>query len=624
MMNNLLTSLFSLCLIGAGFSGATFAAEAKKKGVSSHGPVSEVELDTYLNEFMQQKMSGSKTPGAAIWLYQQNRLDVGRAYGVSNIAQGKVVSAEDTVFRIASVSKVFVAIAALQQVEQGKLDLDTDINEYLSLFKVPAYQGRPLTMRQLLVHTSGIESRFWGDSSISAEETESLGEHLARRLPARVMEPGFVISYSNYGSALAAYVVEETSGELFSDYVKQHILLPAGMTSSGYLLDQQLAEKLATGYEGNGDVIEARPYTWLHRYPPTSMLSTAKDMGLLIKMLLNDGLGISGQVLSSDSVKELFKQQFTHDPDLPGMALAFMEMYQHGKKILWHDGATVGFQAELVILPEENAGYFIATNFKGNAFSGELRVGLLERFYNAQPEPVMQPIIGLGSIERFAGNYAHNRVNHTTFESFLTLTRAGQDISIDEEGFLTLWDHRYNPVGELKFQREDGKRLLVFAENGQGEIDYLYIDWGGAPRALKKRSVFELREIQAGILVLSLLIAVVLSVVLISRFVRKSVLVKPGEKLALINSLLPLVFMALFIMGFLTTKGGLEVRLADIPMLMVALAVPLMLLVSTGFSLTQLAMGKIKQSSVISSVAVANSVVFLLWLNHWNLLGYFL
>lgn len=619
MTNKILICLFSLCLINA-----SFAADSEKSAVSSHGPATEAEFDTFLDNFVSENMSDSGTPGMAVWLYQKGHLDTGRAYGFANVAQQKAVSAEDTVFRIASVSKVFIPMAALQQVEQGKLDLDTDINQYLRLFQVPAFNGKPITMRQLLVHTSGIESRFWGDSTLTAGQTESLGEHLARRLPARVREPGVVGAYSNYGSALAAYIVEVTSGELFSDYVKQHILLPTGMNTSGYILDQRLAENLAVGYEEYNDTLEAMPYTWVHRYPPTSMLTTAKDMALLIQMLLSGGQGVNGRVLSSDSVDRLFRQHFTHDPHLPGMALTFMEMYRYGKKVVWHDGSTVGFQAELVIIPQEHAGYFIATNFKGNSFSGQLRSGILERFYNAQPEPVIQPVIAVENIDRFAGNYVFNRGNHTTFESFLALTKAGQDISIDEAGFLTLWEKRYHPIGELRFQREDGKRILAFGENGQGEIDYLFIDWGGAPRALQKRTGIQLRGIQAAILLASLLVAVVLSVILIIRYIKKSVPEKTGEKLALINSLLPLLFMALFIAGFVSSRGGLDVRLGDIPLLMVALAMPLLLVVTTAVSMAQLVIGQVIERRAIASLAVINSLVFLGWLNQWNLLGYFL
>ena len=618
-MKTSIINFITLWLFSLLFFNVSYAEDTV---ISRHGPESEIVLDAYLNDFIEEKMKQSSTPGMSFWLYQQDKLDHGRAFGVSNIESAKKVSTDNTVFRIASVSKVFVAIAALQQVEQGKLDLDVDINQYLSLFKVPDYHGMPVTMRQLLVHTAGFESKFWGDSTLREESTESLANHLARRLPVRIREPGKVRAYSNYGSALAAYVVEVISGSIFSDYVKDNILLPAGMTSSSYILSEQLKQQLATGYEEHGGETTAMPYTWVHRYPPTSMLTTAKDMGMFIKMLITDGQGSQGMVLSKNSVKELFRQQFTHDPQLPGMALTFMEMHRFGKKIVWHDGGTVGFQSELVIIPAEKTGYFIVANSKGSSFTGELRLGILERFYNEQPEPVIQSTITIDNIDRFAGNYVRNRINETTFEAFIALTQSGQTLTIDDEGYLNLWEKRYVPIGELRFQREDGKRILAFAETESGDISHMFIDWGGAPRALKKRALLETQLVQGTSLLLSLIIALVVSVLVVIRMKRNPESLKSSGKIALFNSSAPLIFITLFVIGLMTARGGLDVRIADAPFLLAAMTVTLMLVVSVAFSLFKLFTNKTTTGSKLPWIASANAFVFLLWLNQWNLIGY--
>ncbi len=155
---------------------------------------------------------------------------------MANLANQTPVSGQNTVFRIASVSKVFISIAVLQQVEKGVLDLDTDVNQYLKLFKVAQTFSKPTTLRHLLTHTAGFEEKFYSDLSLSAKSQQPLGEHLATALPLRVFPVSLKRAYSNYGSALAGYIVEQISGQDFADYMVEKVLAPAGMTRSGYRL----------------------------------------------------------------------------------------------------------------------------------------------------------------------------------------------------------------------------------------------------------------------------------------------------------------------------------------------------------------------------------------------------
>ena len=153
-----------------------------------------------------------------------------RGYGKADVKNDEPVVADETLFRIASTSKLFTATAVMQLVEQGKVDLDTDVNDYLKDVKVPdTYPGRPVTLRGLLTHTAGFEEHFTGSEARTAAEVVPLGKYLAEDMPARVRPPGEITSYSNYGMALAGHVVEEVSGESFDRYVKENIFNPLGM-----------------------------------------------------------------------------------------------------------------------------------------------------------------------------------------------------------------------------------------------------------------------------------------------------------------------------------------------------------------------------------------------------------
>src|SRR5262249_8910010 len=145
-------------------------------------------------------------------------------------------------------SKVFTGIAVMQLVEQGKLDLDRDVNDYLG-FRIPTPQGGvPVTLRRLLTHRAGFEEHVKG--LFSDQPPEPLGNRLAPSLPPRLYPAGDVSAYSNYGVGLAGYIVERVSGEPFADYVARHILQPLGMLHSSFAqpLPDALAPLLAKGY----------------------------------------------------------------------------------------------------------------------------------------------------------------------------------------------------------------------------------------------------------------------------------------------------------------------------------------------------------------------------------------
>jgi CubicO group peptidase (beta-lactamase class C family) len=157
-----------------------------------------------------------------------------RGYGKADIAKDEPVVADETLFPMASLSKLFTATAVMQLAEEGKLDLNEDVNVYLDDVEVPdTYPGRPVTLRHLLTHTAGFEDRFTGSVARDASDLD-LGEHLSKGMPARVRPPGEVMAYSNYGIALAGHVVEEASGVSFERYIEQNVLGPLGMESTTF------------------------------------------------------------------------------------------------------------------------------------------------------------------------------------------------------------------------------------------------------------------------------------------------------------------------------------------------------------------------------------------------------
>ena len=154
-----------------------------------------------------------------------------KGYGFSDIAKKKPVDPDSTIFRLASISKLFTWVSVMQLVEQGKLDLDADVNNYLDFQITPAF-GKPVTLRNLMTHTAGFEEEIRDILLTDPKKATPLREFLMENLPRRMFTPGEVPAYSNYGVGLGGYIAQRASGQLFEDYVADHILQPLAMKHS--------------------------------------------------------------------------------------------------------------------------------------------------------------------------------------------------------------------------------------------------------------------------------------------------------------------------------------------------------------------------------------------------------
>ena len=221
-METWIIALTSVATVGAlGVQAPTCAART-----DSTSSVLDSAIVAAMREF--------SVPGAAVAVVRDGRVDHLAGYGCANIERGVRVDPRTTVFHIASVSKPFVALAALQLAERGVVDLHADVNRYLRGMQVPAGWGKPVTLHDLLTHTAGFEESVVGYAARTPADVRPLGEFLAAKLPRRGWPPGDVTAYSNYGYALAGYVVESAAHVPFADYVNNEILQPLGMTRSTF------------------------------------------------------------------------------------------------------------------------------------------------------------------------------------------------------------------------------------------------------------------------------------------------------------------------------------------------------------------------------------------------------
>lgn len=441
-------------------------------------PLTKADADAWLDGLMPFALARADIAGAVVVIVKDGQILTQRGFGFSDVAKRAPVSPENTLFRPGSVSKLFTWTAVMQQVEQGKIDLDADVNTYLD-FKIPDRQGKPVTMRQVLTHTSGFDETSRYLITADPKAILPLGEVLKRSLPARVYAPGSTPSYSNYATALAGYIVERVSGQSFDDYIDNHIFAPLGMRHSSFRqpLPAALEPLMSKGYKTAGT--GAKPFEFVLPAPAGSLSASGADMGRFMIAHLNKGAGL----LKPETAAMM------HDYRAPGvgplnvMALGFYEQHANGHRAIGHGGDTQWFHSLLMLFPDSNTGFFLSINSLGDpGAAGSLRNALFHQFANRYLAPVplepAQKIDAATSREHgamLAGRYVNSR---GAVDNFMRLTGLlGQvEFKVDKDGQVTSGAVRgfgREPVKWVEvapFVWRDpltGERLAATVENGR-------------------------------------------------------------------------------------------------------------------------------------------------------------
>ena len=424
--------------------------------------LTKADVDAWLDGFMPYALERGRAAGAVVVVVKDGKPLTERGFGFADMAKRRPVDPGATLFKQASVSKTITWTAVMQMVEAGKIDLDKDINTYLD-FRIPPYQGNPVTMRNLMTHTAGFDEVQRGLNSYDLRDIPTLGEAMKRQVPERIYAPGSTPAYSNYGTALAGYIVERVSGLPFADYVEQRIFAPAGMTHSTMRakLPARLEPLLANGYLlGSGK--PGRPE--LNAFAPAGGLAaTGSDLGRFMIAHLDKG----GALLKPETAQLMHGSITRAIPALNGMALGFYEQNLNGRKILSHGGDSIVFHSQVWIFPEDGVGIYMSMNAAGTEkVSGAIRSHLIEAFADryfpgGQRDGHVDAATARDHARMMVGTYNKTRRLET---SFLKAAELG---------------------GQLKVGLDADGGLLFAAAS----------DIGGAPRKWKEIAPFVWREV---------------------------------------------------------------------------------------------------------------------------------
>ena len=459
------------------------AVEPTETSVAPH-ELSRADLEAFLDALVPSQLENRNIAGAVVAAVKDGQVFLTKGYGYADYEKKKPVSPSQTLFRPGSISKLFTATAVMQLVEQDKLDLDRDVNEYLD-FAIRKTFVEPITLRRLLTHTAGFEETLKNLFVPNEKSMRPLRDYLLGATPARIFPAGKIPSYSNYGLSVAGYIVERVSGEKFEDYVSNHIMRPLQMAHSTFAqpLPPSLAPLMSNGYiEATG---KPQPFEFVQAAPAGSLSATADDMCRFMLAFLNKGTLEGATILQPGTVQEMQARQFAVHPALNSLGLVFMEYSMNGFKAWGHGGDTIYFHSDLWLVPDANFGFFISYNSaapRPGGGRGEILRALFDRYFaKAKNDEVkIDQATAKADAGAVSGVYETTRRAET---SLLRLSvplgqsavRANADgtISIDTSKNLRGQLKRWREVEPLVYEEVNGSDKLAFRRKPAGRVTEL-------------------------------------------------------------------------------------------------------------------------------------------------------
>jgi len=602
-------------------------------------------LEAFVDGLVGPLMKDNGSPSGTVAIAWKGELIFAKGYGFQDVAEQIPVDPAQTLFRPGSTSKLFTWVAVMQLVEQGRLDLDADVNTYLESFKIRDTFDEPITLRHVMTHTAGFEDGGLGYLIIDDPgRIMPLRESMQRYQPARVNPPGKQTAYSNYATSLAGLIVENVSGVPFADYVRQHIFEPLGMEHSTFAepLPEPLAGKMAKSYGVKAGAFAEKPFEIISNFGPAGAQSaTATDMVRFGQAILNGGELDGRRILEAETVRQMLARAFSHDERLMGMALGFYEQDINGFRVVGHGGDTRWFHSFLGIDQENQLTFFVSFGAQGGS---PVRTAFTTGFYNEFfPEDGLRPqppddFAGRGG--KYAGAYGFWRSNASKIEKALGLTNVVQVAPTADNTLvvsLAGTAKQYAEVEENLFRELSpnislisgiSPRYIAFQESDDGEITGFVMD--GLPfMSLRRLPLLATPAVNFALLGLSMLVFVA---VVAGRWYQRAQIRSraPADRAAINTAFLAAAANLLVVItGFIVLTIVQDVLFGGIPTLFkIWLAVPIVATVAGLYMLFRTVF--VWRHGLLSGTwarlrftVVALCALFMCWFYYyWNILGF--
>lgn len=622
--------------VACGAACAVWAAPADAVAPDPRGPVREMsdarEIEAFVDGAIDAQLKSFAIAGATVSIVKDGQLLFAKGYGYADLEKRKPVVADQTLFRVGSIGKLFTATAAMQLAEQGKLDLHADVNRYLD-FTLPATFPEPITMTHLLTHSAGFEASNYGMSFAERAQYARTRDVLVRHLPARIRPPGQESAYSNLGLALAGYIIARVSGQPFEDYVQDHILAPLGMSHSTFKepLTGALLDNMANGYVYENGRFVKKPFENIRTVAAAGSLSaTATDMARFMIMHLQNGRFGDRVLLQEKTARLMHSRQMGRDERVGGFAYGFYQNPVNGLNALSHGGKTYYFNSRLMLLPDQNIGVFISySSPPGYNAADQFMNAFLDRYFG----PEHKKADGItatfpDSAHDYAGSYRAN-IDATTFQHVFGLFGQMPMTARDARTLVT-GNSSYRQIGPGHFEQvapsgpmwDTG--ALAFTKRSDGTVV-------AALRTLPMSLFYKLRwyETQGfALAVLGLYLTAFVTVVVTLVRHRAGMraagpLMRAQIPIILVSGLAAIAFLVALPLTLLGLDLYMEVPVTLTATLTLGVVAAIASVVSVVAFLATFRDGAWTTSGRLAMIAFfATSAVFFWLLDHWHVLGY--
>ena len=452
---------------------------------SGQHALESADLEAFFDGIIPLQLERSDIAGASVLVMQNGQVLLEKGYGYADLKTRKPVDPATTIFRLASISKLFTWTSVMQLVEQGKLDLDTDVNQYLDFQIRPAF-SKPITLRNLMTHTGGFEEETRDVIVTNPKQAVALRDFLMRNQPERLFAPGTVPAYSNYGVGIAGYIVQRVSGQPFEQYVEQHIFSPLKMEHSTFYQPPPapLRRLPSEGYPSDTEK-PAIGFEVFNPMPAGGVSSTAGNMGRFGQALLNGGELDGNRILKPETLAAMWTPQFRASDQLPAICMGFYQVWRNNLRWIGHEGDLVAFHSLFMLEPSRKLLLFLSYNSAGGG--ARPRPEIVDMFTDRYfPGETKQAFISLPRKELTAieGIYQSTRRADSTRLKLLSLFSQRAAI-VDKDGALhlenikDLRNHpiKWKPIGKDLWQEIDGQRRVFAIRDQTGQIVRLAYDF---------------------------------------------------------------------------------------------------------------------------------------------------
>jgi CubicO group peptidase (beta-lactamase class C family) len=434
---------------------------------------------TRLDDVVGQEMARWTVPGVAVGILQGGERET-HAWGVTSLETGYPLLPE-SVFRVASISKLFTATLAMTLVDEGRLDLDRPVADYLPELHLGDVEAqRVIATRHLLSHQSGL----WGDFS----EDHGLGEDALSRAVARfgtvrqITRPGEFWAYCNVGFHLTGAVIQKILGVPFETAMRERIFAPLGLKRTGFFAHEAIVHSAAVGHEqikpGADEHKIAGQYYPRNRNPAGGIISCVDDLLTFAAMYLDGGMAEGGRVLSEAAIAAMWAPQIAAGSFADHYGIGFALATVGGVQTVGHGGSINGYQSKLTIVPDRGFAFVALTNSgRGSSAIRGIESALLEERCGARPAELPMLKLAGGALARYAGHYTqpNTEIAVAADGARLRVDVAMVDPQTGERTEFPVVPLR--PIGDDKFVVTDG-------ESQGGRIEFI-IGEGGKPRFMR-------------------------------------------------------------------------------------------------------------------------------------------